>query len=572
MTWEAAEKVQKNSAGEYRALIGGEWVPVSKAQKSASGQYRIDRGGEVSQLVETSLMQDVAQGAGNLAAGAVRGAGSIGATILTPLDYAARKMGVENSFIGRTDRRSAMDAGLETMGADTDSLAYGGGKLAGEIAGTAGAGGLIAKGLSAVPTIAKSAPSFIEAVRSGGMTANGAGLGVRTAGGAVTGGAMAGMVNPDDALLGAGIGGALPGGVKAAGSVGKYIGTKIRGPEVASDVLQAVQKARDAGYVIPPTQAKPTLLNRAMEGFAGKITTAQNASAKNQIITNEKVRQAIGASELSPAGLAEVRKAANQAYDDIASVGSFQVDDAFQKALDQAGASSIQMQKNFPELVNKDVDALITSLKSRGEFDSQSTIEAIKQFRADASTNKIALDPSKKALGRAQAKIAGALEDLVERNLTQSGNPQLLANYRNARQTLAKTYDVEKALNQNTGNIDASKLAASLKKGKPLTGEMRDVAEFAARFPKATQAVEKMGSLPQLSPLDYGTAAIAGSSMGPLGLAGLVARPATRALTLSDLVQNRLASEQGQSSLAKLLQNEELQQLLYMGAPVMAAQ
>lgn len=41
--WESAEKVQKNDAGEFRAMIGGEWIPVAKAQKSDSGQYRIMR-------------------------------------------------------------------------------------------------------------------------------------------------------------------------------------------------------------------------------------------------------------------------------------------------------------------------------------------------------------------------------------------------------------------------------------------------------------------------------------------------------------------------------------------------
>lgn len=548
------------------ALVKADQAGNADDARAFASEIRRMRSAPQDQTQDTSLMQDVAQGAGNVLAGAVRGAGSIGATILSPLDYSGIT-GMTNE-----ERRAKIDEGLRSMGAQPESLLYKGGKLGAEIAGTVGAGGVLARGLSSVPSVAAAAPGFIQAVRSGGMVADGAGLGVRAAGGALTGGAMAGMVNPEDAATGALIGGVLPIGVKAAGEVGKYIGGKISGPAVSEDMRQAVQAARDAGYVIPPTQAKPTLLNRALEGFAGKITTAQNASARNQAVTNEKVRQAIGASELSPAGLAEVRQTANQAYDAIGSVGKFNADNAFQRALDQAGASSIQMQKNFPELVNKDVDALITGLKGRGEFDAQSTIEAIKQFRADASTNKIALDPAKKALGRAQAKIAGALEDLVERNLTQAGNPELLTNYRNARQILAKTYDVEKALNPTTGNIDAGKLAASLKKGRPMTGELRDVAEFASRFPKASQTVEKMGSLPQLSPLDFGTAAITGSAMGPIGLAGLIARPAARSLTLSDLVQNRLSSGNSKNALVELMQNPELQRLMYRSAPVMGAQ
>jgi hypothetical protein len=43
MAWENAERVQKNSAGQYRALIGGEWVPVTRAQKNSAGEFRVER-------------------------------------------------------------------------------------------------------------------------------------------------------------------------------------------------------------------------------------------------------------------------------------------------------------------------------------------------------------------------------------------------------------------------------------------------------------------------------------------------------------------------------------------------
>lgn len=44
-----------------------------------------------------------------------------------------------------------MDAALGQLGAETDSFGYGAGKLAGEIAGTAGAGGVLARGASSAP-------------------------------------------------------------------------------------------------------------------------------------------------------------------------------------------------------------------------------------------------------------------------------------------------------------------------------------------------------------------------------------------------------------------------------------
>jgi hypothetical protein len=201
---------------------------------------RLQRNGyDTSQLAPPpSMGQNVKQGAGNLAAGLVRGAGSIGATLLAPIDYAVdaikgdRGPNVTGLVTGKQplsrneERRQAMDAAFANMGAETDSLMYKGGKLGGEIAGTAGAGGVIANGIARfAPSVAKAAPSVIDAIRSGGFSANGAkglgGMAARTAGGAISGGASAGLVNPEDAGTGFLLGGALPAAVKVSGEVGK---------------------------------------------------------------------------------------------------------------------------------------------------------------------------------------------------------------------------------------------------------------------------------------------------------------------------------------------------------------
>lgn len=523
---------------------------------------------------ETTIGQDIKQGAINLGAGLVRGAGSIGSTLLAPIDIASDALaGKGLSLESNRQRRADIDAGLTSLvGSDPKSLLYQGGKLGGEIAGTAGVGGVLAKGAQVVGA----APSIVNSLATSGMRA-GTTPGIvnmltRIGGGAVTGGAAAGLIDPEQAAAGALIGGALPPALAVAGQVGSKIGRTISGPAVTPELQKTVESARNAGYVIPPSQAKPTLANRALEGFAGKISTAQNASARNQTITNDLAMKAIGAADLSPAGLAQVRQAANSAYDDLAQVGSFKADPSFAQALDKAGASTSAMRKNFPELANAEVDKIVEGLKSRPEFDAQSTIEAIKQFRSNASANRISTDPAKKALGKAQSNVAGALEDLIERNLTQTGNPELLANYRNARQTLAKTYDVEKALNPASGSIDASKLAAQLKKGRPLTGELKTIAEFALQFPKAAQTVERMGSLPQVSPLDFGgAAAMSGVTANPLYMAGVLARPAARSAVLSGPVQNRLARPQVPNALMNALANPGAEQLMYQSAPALVS-
>lgn len=205
----------------------------------------------------------VAQGVGNLAAGAVRGAGSIGATLLYPIDKATdiimgdRGANVSGLVTGKQplsrnqERRQQMDAALRTLGANPNSLMYKGGKLAGEVAGTAGAGSVIANTLRAAPVVvnainpaavqattnalAKAEP-LLNAISSSGMTTGTVATGgkelaknllTRATGGAITGGASAGLVDPSQAKDGAIIGGALPPAIAVAGKIGSTVGKGI---------------------------------------------------------------------------------------------------------------------------------------------------------------------------------------------------------------------------------------------------------------------------------------------------------------------------------------------------------
>jgi hypothetical protein len=185
----------------------------------------------------------------NAGAGAIRGAGSIGATLLAPIDAGARALGIQNEFIGRTDRREAMTEALGGLGADTNSVAFQAGKLGGEIAGTAGAGGAVANLLGRAPVVATKAPELLNAIRSAGMT--GGSLATRTAGGAVSGLTSAALVNPDDALTGAATGAALPGALKAVGKATHAAGAAIRGGGVKPEVADLANRAKELGIDIP---------------------------------------------------------------------------------------------------------------------------------------------------------------------------------------------------------------------------------------------------------------------------------------------------------------------------------
>lgn len=189
----------------------------------------------------------------NFLAGAVKGASNIGATLLTPLDWAARKAGIQNDFIGRNDRREASTGALTTMGANPDATSFKLGEFGAEIAGTAGVPGAMGRAASLVPRIAQT--GIPAALSSGGLSLGGAGgwnvpgAATRIGAGALTGGAMSGLVNPDDAGVGSIIGGAIPIAGKLGGEAGRYVGNKLSSAseKLMRSALKPVVSAQRSG-------------------------------------------------------------------------------------------------------------------------------------------------------------------------------------------------------------------------------------------------------------------------------------------------------------------------------------
>lgn len=279
---------------------------------------------------------------GNLAAGALRGAGSIGATLMTPIDMAARAMGVQNDFVGRTDRRQSMDEALQSMGADPTSGAYKVGKIGAEIAGTAGAGGALARPVAAF------APQLASAIQTGGMVAQGASMPVRMAGGALAGGTMAGLVSPEDAALGAALGGALPGLVRAAGSAGQAVARQMRPALESSDLAR---KALGMGAPLgvadvaegKAVKALRSVLNDAP--LTGGIGAAQNEAKQKWF--NRAVGEVFDAADdkLTPEVMDAAKKKMGAEFDRIWGSNNLIVDDKLMISLGKARSNAMMLPK-----------------------------------------------------------------------------------------------------------------------------------------------------------------------------------------------------------------------------------
>ncbi len=346
----------------------------------------------------------------------------------------------------------------------------------------------------------------------------------------------------EGAAFGAG-GGAL--GVGLGKGFG-YAAGKIKDSRAAAQVANAGKdaaaiEAKQAGYVLPPTEVNPSFLNSALEGLSGKIKTSQAASARNQGVTNALAKTEIGAAAdqpLSMGALNAIRAKAGQAYDAVANTGHFQPPPAYDATLDKIVAPYLKAAQSFP---GAKVNPIVTEIESLRTplMDSASAVSKIKELRGAADT---AYAQGNKELGKALKGGADAIEGAIDSHLVASGAPaDLLKNFRDARQLIAKTYSVQKAMNVKTGDVSAGNLANQLARGKPLSGDLKTIAETGSAFPKATQTLQQ--NYNATSPLDY-MAAFGGSAVtgNPLMMLTAGARP---------LVRNALLSRPGQALAGK---------------------
>lgn len=280
-------------------------------------------------------------------------------------------------------------------------------------------------------------------------------------------------------------------------------GAKTPGPQVNNpapagfvkpqpDLVRQMTLANSqkAGYVVPPSTPNPSLGNRFLESFGGKIATAQDAALKNQNVTNTLAKKAIGLSEDAPltqGALSAVRAEAGDAYKTVRAVGETAIDDVTTKSLDDI-ASKFTGSKIKDALGGKtDVKQIVDAIKSE-PLTGNTAVDAIDLLRSKAD---VAYRAGEKELGKAYKGISKIIEDMMERQL--SGDA--LKAFRDARQLIAKTHTVEGAFNPSTGNVVATQLANQLGRGKPLTGDLRTAAQFGQAFPKAAKEIVDSGAV-----------------------------------------------------------------------------
>jgi hypothetical protein len=337
---------------------------------------------------------------------------------------------------------------------------------------------------------------IIDAIVQGGVSgainpAQGAKQLAANIGVSALGGGAAGATQEATGSAEAGIVAALltPGVVNSAANRARGRVSEKALEQSANEVRDAsLAQGREAGYVTPPADVVADgmkgFVNKRLTSIAGKAATNQDATLKNQRITNESAAAELG----FPRGTAITE-------------------------------SKLEAYRNTTAEPYREVAALSPV--------AASALERLKAARQEAKLQNrhydVSADP--KALKAAQKAEADAetLETALEKIAAKSGKPGLIDELRDARRQIAKSYDIERSLNLGSADVSASILGGMLDKGKKLSGNLETTAKFQQSFPRSMGDGSKTPAA-GVSKLEAVTAALmAGGGYGMFGPEGLAA-------------------------------------------------
>ena len=431
--------------------------------------------------------------------------------------------------VPQTSAERVMSAGVQGTGAAIGSMGLG------SVPGMAQRAPELASNLTARP-IAQAASGFTGGTSSQGASEMGVGP---------TGQAIAGVA-----------GGLIPFGFK-----GKTY--EVPRPQ---DAIKAktLEDAKSSGFVVAPSDVNPSFPNTVLESIPGKGKVATALAEKNQEIRNNLIRQDLGLIENEPISTSALDKVRRDAYKDYESVIKADYGDGkskiglmlkdypqlgivstpeFKDRLNQIQARFTGLSGEFPSSVDaKSINSVLKDFQ-KNSFTPEGSLGIVKRLRNQSSVNIRSDSYKNQELGRFQYEVAQSMEDLIGQNLTRIGKPELLDAFQKARQQIAKTYDVEYALNASTGDISGARLARRLASGKPLSGGMETAAKFTQAFPTANKDVARIGAQPTFNAWDFLVAGGAAAAGHPgLAAAELVGRGGIPRLLTSDAYQSRFAN------------------------------
>lgn len=334
-------------------------------------------------------------------------------------------------------------------------------------------------------------------------------------------------------------------GAKVAGEIASKakeplntVARRLKSEPKVIDTSNPVGEARAAGYKLKPSDSGGKV-GKVAEGLAGSPKLEVEAAIKNQKITNKLAADEIGVKgPITRASLQAAKAPHNAMYDRIGKeLGDITTDEQYHAELEDVGRTP---GTSFQNAKSPAIDKLKEAYSEK-QFNAADAIQETRKLRAAASKNiKAPFDPERNELGYAQRAISDAIENQMERHGEAIGKGDLIEQFKNSRKSLAKIHSVESSLVGATGDISAHGLAKQARRGAPLSGNLKKIANVADNFPSETRDASKLKNKVPITVLEGAFGGGAAAFGHPALAAGMIARPLTRKILLSDMYQNTL--------------------------------
>lgn len=257
--------------------------------------------------------------------------------------------------------------------------------------------------------------------------------------------------------------------------------------------LEKIQSYVKSGFVIPPSEVKGTgIFKKGLEYFLGETTVAK-ASVKNQQVVNSKIRTFLNVPENTPLSNAMqiIKDRTKPIYDEVAKIKPILVSKS--QTIPQTRTGSMGEVIDIP---SKKVAAqktrsgqqILTDIEKQRATTSKSYRDA--NNKANKNDEAPNYEQAEKSLAKQQK-----LESELERLADLSGNKALAAQLKEARIDRAKGHSVENAIDK--GDLNANLFAKQNKK-RPVTGEGKEIIDFANDYGNLVKKQPKQSFLPQL--------------------------------------------------------------------------
>jgi hypothetical protein len=306
----------------------------------------------------------------------------------------------------------------------------------------------------------------------------------------------------------------------AAGAVTPFLTRSYsQPPQMNAVAQQTFQEGRKAGFKVPPTEVNPSFFNERLESLAGKAAVKQAANQNNNPIADALTNRYLGVPEgtaLTPQSLGQLRQAEGGPFKELGKLRPTPETEYFKR----------------------DHDTDLVDQWNQNRADARDSWKAYNRSGGDGSLRDKA---------KAFEATAESIEEDLKRLAKDNGREDLIDAVAKSRVRIAKSHDVEAALNLGDAGISPPHVASMMNAGKPITGELELIGKYQQAFPGFMREGAVVPS-PGVSGTDMAMAAALGvggygATDSPYGAAAAalpLMRGPARAFALSNWHQNRL--------------------------------